>query len=394
MSRYGEARMAGPGAATAAAAGGTLDYETVALSDDGKTVTLLDQRQLPHTVTYVHLTTAVAVADAIRSMVVRGAPAIGATAAYGLAIGATAAAAGHPSDDAAFRDDLAAAASVLRASRPTAVNLEWALDRLLRLVTPADGGGGGGGAKQSSPAAVAAALTADARAIAREDVDINRRMGALGAALLPPAARILHHCNTGALATVGHGTALGVIRSAYAADPGVSVWVNETRPRLQGARLTAWELAAAGIPHTLAVDSAAAVLLRDGRVDAVTVGADRVAANGDTANKIGTLAVAISAGHYNVPFYVVAPASTVDLACATGAGIPVEERGAEEVTHPCGGRGTDGVAPPGTRVFNPAFDVTSASLITAIVTEEGVARPPFSESLPPLVAAAAAKVQR
>lgn len=385
--------MASPATENGTARGGTLEYKTVALSDDGKTVTLLDQRQLPHNVTYINLTTAAAVADAIRSMVVRGAPAIGATAAYGLAIGATAAAASHPTASAAFRDDLYAAETVLRASRPTAVNLGWALDRLLRLVNPADGDSGGG-AKERPPAAVAAALTADARAIAQEDVAINQRMGALGAALLPPAARILHHCNTGALATVGHGTALGVIRSAYAADPAVSVWVNETRPRLQGARLTAWELAAAGIPHTLAVDSAAAVLLRDGRIDAVTVGADRVAANGDTANKIGTLAVAIAAAHYKVPFYVVAPASTVDLACATGAGIPVEERGAEEVTHPCGGGEADGVAPPGTRVFNPAFDVTAADLITAIVTEEGVARPPFTESLPPLVAAAAAKVRR
>lgn len=393
----------GDPAAAAAAGGGRpppLAYETVALSVDGTTVTLLDQRCLPHTLTYVHLSSAAAVADAIRAMVVRGAPAIGATAAYGLAVGAAAAAAAHPADGRAFRADVDAAAAVLRAARPTAVNLGWALDRLLRLVPPADGGGdggdgGGGDTTPHTPAAVAAALTADARAIAREDVAINRRMGALGAALLPPAARVLHHCNTGALATVGHGTALGVIRSAAAADAGVSVWVNETRPRLQGARLTAWELAAAGIPHTLTVDSAAAVLLRDGRVDAVTVGADRVAANGDTANKIGTLAVAIAAAHYKVPFYVVAPASTVDLACATGAGIPVEERAAEEVTHPCGGGGdADGVAPPGTRVFNPAFDVTAADLITAIVTEEGVARPPFTESLPPLVAAAAAKVRR
>jgi len=225
-------------------------------------------------------------------------------------------------------------------------------------------------------------------------VAINRRMGALGAALLPPAARILHHCNTGALATVGHGTALGVIRSAFAADPRVTVHVTETRPRLQGARLTAWELAAAGIPHTLLVDSAAAVLLRDGRVDAVTVGADRVAANGDTANKIGTLAVAIAAAHYGVPFYVVAPASTVDLAAPTGGAIPVEERPADEVTHPCGGGGADGVAPVGTPVYNPAFDVTAAALITAIVTEEGVARPPFTDSLPPLVAAAVGKMRR
>lgn len=295
---------------------------------------LLDQRVLPQQETFVVCRTAEEVAAAIRDMVVRGAPAIGISAAWGLVL-------------AHLRgDDLGAAAETLLRSRPTAVNLRWAVDRL-RVAPPS-------------------AWFGIAEAIHREDIENNRALGAHGAALLPPGAQVLTHCNAGALATGGWGTALGIIRSAHAVGRCAHVWVDETRPWLQGARLTAWELARDGIPCTLNTDSMAASLMAEGRVQAVIVGADRVARNGDVANKIGTLGLAVIARHYAVPFYVAVPESTLDPACPTGADIPIEHRGAAEI------RGFAGaVWAADVPCHHPAFDVTPAGLVTAWITERG-----------------------
>ena len=305
-------------------------------------------------------------------MVVRGAPAIGCAAAYGIALAAAEAAAGR-SVPAGRALDLRDAFEVLRQSRPTAVNLFWALQRMERVLQEQPPG---------DPARASARLLAEAHAIAREDVQANRELGALGAALLPARAVVMTHCNAGALATAGHGTALGIIRSARDAGKDVRVIANETRPYLQGARLTAWEMVQEGIPVTLIADAAAGHLLQRGRVDAVIVGADRIAANGDVANKIGTYTLAVLAQRHDVPFYVAAPLSTVDPHTATGAGIPIEERSADEVF---GFRGLRW-APQGAGAANPAFDVTPAELVSAIVTEAGVAKPPYSASLAALLA--------
>lgn len=337
-------------------------------------VQLIDQRLLPARVEVIALRSVDAVADAIRAMAVRGAPAIGAAAAYGMALAVTAAADGR-TDAAQLRAALDGAAATLVAARPTASNLAWAVERMRGVAasTPTDD--------------LAAALLAEAEAIAAADVVANRRMGAHGAALLPDGATVIHHCNTGALATVDYGTALGVVRAAHEAGKAVHVIVDETRPRLQGAKLTCWELDRLGIPHTLIVDGAAAWRMAAGGVDAVLVGADRIAANGDAANKIGTYGLAIAARHHGIPLYVVAPTSTVDLATPDGGAIVVEARAADEVT--C----VDGqpIAPPGTAAYNPAFDVTPAALVTAIVTEEGVVRPPFADGLRDAVANARAR---
>lgn len=351
--------------------------ETIAWTGDA--LRLLDQRRLPGEVRYVTCRTWQDVAEAIRDMVVRGAPAIGVAAAYGmvlaaqLAARAVAAGADRAAAADAMRRTLEEAAAGLRAARPTAVNLFWAVERMegvaaRHLAAP------GATARVDE---VAGALEAEARRIHEEDVAANRRMAEHGVPLLPEGARVYTHCNTGALATAGWGTALGVVRAAHAAGRLRHVWVGETRPRLQGARLTAWELAQEGIPATLVTDSMAAVLMARGQVDAVLVGADRIARNGDTANKIGTYALAVIARHHGVPFYVVAPSSTVDLSAATGADIPIEERDPSEVTHVGGVR----VAAEGVHVWNPAFDVTPAALIQAIVTERGVVRPPFEAGL-------------
>ena len=296
-------------------------------------VVLLDQRRLPVEEIDVDCFSAAEVADAIRSMVVRGAPAIGIAAAYGYALAA------------AQGEDLAAADGVLRASRPTAVNLAWALDEM-----------------RDDPS------YDRARAIHHDEVERCRRMAEHAAELLAPGTRALTHCNAGGLATGGYGSAVGALVAAYEGGLLDHVWVDETRPLLQGARLTAWELEAAGIPHTVIADSAAASLMAGGTVDCVVTGADRIAANGDTANKIGTYGLAVLASHHAIPFYVVAPTSTVDVATATGAEIPIEERDPTEITDRFVAR-------------NPAFDVTPATLITAIVTERGVHRAPFAESL-------------
>lgn len=305
----------------------------------GDRVEFLDQRLLPDRLEYVACRTAPEVAAAIRDMLVRGAPAIGCAAAFGVALdGGT-----------------AAGYDVLAKSRPTAVNLFWALDRMKR----------------------ARDLKAEAVAIFEEDLAANRTMGRYGAELVPKGARIMTHCNAGALATAGYGTALGVIRAAQEAGKQVSVLVNETRPYLQGARLTAWEMVQEGIPATLITDNMAGHLLSHGEADLIVVGADRIAANGDAANKIGTYTLAVLARRHGLPFYVAAPLSTFDRSLADGSAIPIEERPADEVT---GYRGTRW-APEGVRVRNPAFDVTPAELITGIITEKGVALAPDREKV-------------
>jgi methylthioribose-1-phosphate isomerase len=326
---------------------------------------LLDQRKLPGRVEEVRAESAAEVARAIRDMVVRGAPAIGCAAAYGVALAAREAAR-SPDPARTFISTV----EELYAARPTAVNLRWAIERLVTKYAELRGGG-------ASPDRAADALLEEAHAVLAEDIAACRAIGRHGAALVPDGRGILTHCNAGGLATAGYGTALGVVRAAVEAGKKCPVFADETRPWLQGARLTAWELLQDGIPVTLLPDVAAASLLGSGRVGCVVVGADRIARNGDTANKVGTYPLALAAHAAGVPFYVAAPISTVDLRAATGRDIPIEERGADEVTHVAGSR----VAPDGVRVFNPAFDVTPASLIAAIVTERGVARPPYEESL-------------
>ena len=309
-----------------------LEPERILRLEEGRVV-FLDQRLLPGEEVEVECRSAAEVAAAIRTMVVRGAPAIGIAAAYGYAVAA------------AHGEDLAAAEQVLRESRPTAVNLGWALDEMRGDPSPER-----------------------ARGIHRDEVARCRAMAAHAADLLEPGTRALTHCNAGGLATGGYGSAVGALLAAWDRDLLVHVWVDETRPLLQGARLTAWELEEAGIPHTVIADSAAASLMAGGEVDAVLAGADRIAANGDTANKIGTYALAVLASHHGIPFYIVAPSSTVDHSTPTGADIPIEQRDPSEITSRFPAR-------------NPAFDVTPAGLITAIVTEHGVHRAPYEQSL-------------
>jgi methylthioribose-1-phosphate isomerase len=314
-------------------------------------VRLLDQRRLPAEEAWLDLAGSDEVARAIRDLVVRGAPAIGVAAAYALAAEAR---------RGAGVTQLREAAERLMRARPTAVNLAWAVRRMLRRV--------GLGADE---------LLAEAHAIRDEDEAACRRIGALGAPLLPPSARVLTHCNAGALATAGYGTALGVVRAAVEAGNPVTVFADETRPFLQGARLTAWELHRDGIPVTILTDGMAGWLMAKGEIACVVVGADRIAANGDVANKIGTYSLAVLAGHHNLPFYVAAPWSTVDLETPDGAAIPIEERGGDEVLTLAGQR----IAPAGVPARYPAFDVTPAALVSAIVTERGVVRRPFDAGL-------------
>jgi methylthioribose-1-phosphate isomerase len=342
-------------------------FEAVRYEDGA--LLLLDQRRLPAEETYVRCVDAAAVAQAIRDMVVRGAPAIGVAAAFGIALGMRAGG-GERAERQARLERLG---RELAATRPTAVNLFWAIERMRAR----------GATALAAGADVATALLDEARHIRDEDVAACRRMGELGAELLPQQARVLTHCNAGALATAGYGTALGVVRSAAAQGKLAAVFADETRPFLQGARLTAWELQKDGIATTLIADSAAGHLMARGEVNAVVVGADRIARNGDVANKIGTYSVAVLAKENGIPFYVVAPVSTIDLQTSSGAEIPIEERAAEEVTHHAGRR----VAPEGIRVRNPAFDVTPHRYVSAIVCERGVARPPYLESLARLAGA-------
>jgi len=331
----------------------------------GDRLELIDQRELPQRAEYASCRNAAEVAAAIRDMVVRGAPAIGCAAAYGIALEASRATF-HSIDE--FNRALATAFADLAASRPTAVNLFWALDRMRKTLDAARG----------LPAEdIAARLAFEALAIHREDLEVNRAIGRFGAALVPDGARILTHCNAGALATAGYGTALGIVRSAHDAGKRVSVIATETRPYLQGARLTAWEMVQEAIPVTLIVDSMAGHLMQRGGIDFVVVGADRVAANGDVANKIGTYTLAVLAARHRIPFYVAAPLSTIDMKIHDGGSIPIEERATSEVT---GFRG-ERWAPDGVAVVNPAFDVTPAELLTGLVTERGVVSPVTAEGV-------------
>jgi methylthioribose-1-phosphate isomerase len=306
-------------------------------------VRLIDQRRLPAELAFLDCRTVDDLCDAIATLAIRGAPALGVAGAMGVALAAT------------RGEDVLVAAAQLIATRPTAVNLAWGVHRAVAATDP----------------------VAEAQRLASDDVARNQAMGRLGADLLPVAARVLTHCNAGALATAGYGTAIGVIRAAHEAGKAPTVWVDETRPVLQGARLTTWELDRLGIPATLVADVMAGSLMAAGDVDCVIVGADRIAANGDVANKVGTYTLAVLAAHHRVPFYVAAPLSTVDLACPSGASIPIEHRDPDEVLAVMGTR----VAPVGTTAENRAFDVTPAQLVTAIITEAGIAEPPFSESL-------------
>jgi methylthioribose-1-phosphate isomerase len=326
---------------------------------------MVDQTRLPAVFEYLSYDSAAGVADGIRRMVVRGAPAIGVAAAYGVALEALRL---QSQAGAVFNSALDTGFEVLAQSRPTAVNLFWALDRMQRCRSLH---------AQDSPSKLAAALLTEAKAIHEEDVRINQQMGEHGAVLLADGAHVLTHCNAGALATAGHGTALGVIRSAVAAGKRISVIADETRPFLQGARLTAWEMVQEGIPVTLITDNMAGHLMARGEVDAVIVGTDRVAANGDVANKIGTYMVAVLAARHGIPFYVACPLSTIDLSVASGDQIPIEERAASEVT---GFRETQWAA-AGVQVRNPSFDVTPAELVSAIITEKGVVHSPDEDKL-------------
>ncbi|TEB05505.1 Methylthioribose-1-phosphate isomerase [Pelotomaculum schinkii] len=330
---------------------------------------LLDQTGLPGTVNYLRCSDYHEVATAIKNLSVRGAPAIGAAAAYGLALAAGKIETGSRE---AYIAELREAAGELAATRPTAVNLCWAVDRVMRRLV---------GAQSDDPAVLRQVVLDEAHAIHQEDESGNRRMGKYGRELIPQGARILTHCNAGALATAGYGTALGVIRAAREEGKDISVFAGETRPLLQGARLTAWEMCQEGIPVTVITDNMAGYLMAKGMVDLVLVGADRITAGGDVANKIGTYSLAVLAKEHNIPFYVAAPISTVDLSLTSGSEITIEERDMAEVTHLAGQQ----IAPTGVQVWNPAFDVTPARLVAAIITERGIVRPPYMESIRKIV---------
>jgi methylthioribose-1-phosphate isomerase len=333
---------------------------------------VLDQKVLPHQTVYLDYSDYRQVAEGIRDMTVRGAPAIGAAAAYGLAL---VAAHSRANDAAALRAELAEAAQVLRAARPTAVNLFWAIDRVMsRVADPS----------LATLDAIRTAVLDEAHAITDEAVRTNKQIGLNALPLVPDKANFIHHCNTGSLATVDYGTAMGIIRTAHEHGKQVHVFVDETRPRLQGARLTAWELQQLGIPYAVIADGASGHFMRTVGVDLCVVGCDRVARNGDTANKIGTYNLALVAHAHGVPFYVAAPSSTIDLSIPNGDAIKIEERPAREVTHV----GEEQITPDGATVANPAFDVTPAKYITAIITEAGIAYPPYETSLPDQVAKA------
>ncbi len=340
----------------------TLEWTTTGIR-------FIDQTKLPTEETYITATNYQQVADIITTMVVRGAPAIGVAAAMGVAIGIQNS---DAKDVPALRADLNKISKILAATRPTAVNLFWAIDRMNQKFDQV--------AHLPVPE-IKAALVEESKRMHVEDIASNQAMGRHGAVLLPAIGNVLTHCNAGALATAGYGTALGVIRAAVESGKKLHVFADETRPFLQGARLTAWELMKDGIPTTVLPDSAAGSMMRAGKIGAIVVGADRIAANGDTANKIGTYQVAVLAKENNVPFYVAAPFSTIDLNTPDGNGIPIEQRNPKEVTHFSGKQ----ITPDGVSIANPAFDVTPAKYVTAIITERGIARSPFTESLKELI---------
>ncbi len=350
--------------------------KTVEWTSEG--VRMLDQRLLPTEEKYLTLCSYEEVADAIKDMVVRGAPAIGVSAAMGLALGASQSVGTSVAD---LEFDFKHMCKVMAATRPTAINLFWAIERMRDVIAKAKA------EKMRDVEEVKKRLIQEAQAIFQEDIEANRALGRFGGELIPDGATVLTHCNAGALATAGdYGTALGVIRGARDAGKRVAVIADETRPFLQGSRLTAWELEKDNIPVTIITDNMAGHVMKQGKVDCVVVGADRIAANGDTANKIGTYMVAVLAKQHNIPFYVAAPISTLDLSIASGDAIPIEERAAQEVTHVRGQQ----LAPDGVKVRNFAFDVTPAELIAAIITDRGIARAPYTETLRNLVTVAAA----
>jgi methylthioribose-1-phosphate isomerase len=338
---------------------------TIDLQDD--TIVMVDQRKLPAQEIYVRCRTAPEIAKAIRTMVIRGAPAIGVAAAYGIALGMKRSTAKGTRQLAV---DFQKTCDLMAATRPTAVNLFWAIERMKRTFSQ-------GAQAGESPEELVARLAREAKAIHDEDVANCRAMGRHGAQVVPDGARVLTHCNAGALATAGYGSALGVIRAAVEQGKKIAVFADETRPFLQGARLTAWELVREGINTTVITESMAGPLMRAGEIDLVVVGADRIAANGDTANKIGTYTVAVMAKEHNLPFYVAAPLSTIDLSTPDGDHIPIEERDQREVSH----LGASQLTPAGAHIRNPAFDVTPYRYITGIITEHGILLPPYSESL-------------
>jgi len=333
-------------------------------------VRFLDQTKLPTEETYVTCTTPEQVADAIRTMIVRGAPAIGVAAAMGIALAAKNSKAESTAD---LKREIDQASGVITGTRPTAVNLSWAIRRMKEKFERV---------RIRPIAQIKQALIEEARRMHAEDIAANQAMGRHGATLMPSEGGVLTHCNAGALATAGYGTALGVIRAAIEQGKKIHVYADETRPFLQGSRLTAWELMKDGIPTTVISDNMAGAMMKQGKIAAIVVGADRIAANGDVANKIGTYTVAVLAKEHGIPFYVAAPISTVDLACPDGSKIPIEQRNAREVTHIAGRQ----MVPEGVLIENPAFDVTPAKYVTAIVTERGIARAPYEDSLAKLAA--------
>jgi methylthioribose-1-phosphate isomerase len=338
----------------------TIDWQ-------GDVIVMVDQRKLPGQEIYLRCRTAQEVAKAIRTMVIRGAPAIGVAAAMGLALGMRRSTAKGTRQ---FAVEFQKTCDMMAATRPTAVNLFWAIDRMKAAFAAGVEAG-------ESPGELADRLEREARAIHDEDVANCRLMGGVGAAVVPDGARVLTHCNAGALATAGYGSALGVIRAAVEQGKKIAVFADETRPFMQGARLTAWELVREGISTTVITESMAGPLMRAGEIDVIVVGADRIAANGDTANKIGTYGVALLARAHGIPFHVAAPSTTFDLTLPDGSGIPIEQRDPREITHGPGGP----TAPEGIDVYNPAFDVTPAELIAAIITERGVVRPVNTETI-------------
>jgi methylthioribose-1-phosphate isomerase len=335
---------------------------------DNDAVVMIDQKALPGNERYIRCVRYEDVIDAIRDLTIRGAPAIGVAAAMGVALGML-------QRTESLQDELASAfyriCREFAATRPTARNLFWALERMERHFVEVSA---------SDPEHIKKVLIAEAVRICEDDIAVNRRIGLNGRCFIADGSRILTHCNAGALATAGYGTALGVVRAAWEEGKKVHVFVGETRPVLQGARLTAWELVRENIPATLITDSMAGALMQRGRIDLVITGSDRIARNGDAANKIGTYSLAVLANAHRIPFYIAAPLSTIDLSVPCGNDIPIEERSSEEVTH-CGGIR---IAPDEIGVYNPAFDVTPGSYITAIITEAGIALPPYEESIPPL----------
>ncbi|AZB73676.1 S-methyl-5-thioribose-1-phosphate isomerase [Synechococcus elongatus] len=330
----------------------------------GQQLRLLDQRSLPQETIYRFYDDAEGVAIAIRDMVVRGAPAIGVAAAFGLVLASQQS---STADADALRHQIAIAAETLKAARPTAVNLAWAVDRMLAAIAD----------PSLDAAAIQATLLSAAQQLYNEDVAVNRQIGLNAQALIPQQANVIHHCNTGALATVDYGTALGIIRIAHEQGKQIHAYLDETRPRLQGANLSAYELQAYGVPHTVIVDGASGFLMRQRQIDCCLVGCDRVTANGDVANKIGTYNLALAAKAHGVPFYVACPVSTIDRSLATGAEIEIEERDGREITEIRG----QAIAPAGTKTWNPAFDITPAELVTAIITERGILYPPYGSAL-------------